>query len=153
FCGDMTTAREVPGFIHEGRQGFDRILVDAPCSGLGALRKHPEAKWTRQERDIQKLQDLQLNILRNASRFLPPEGGILVYSTCTTESEENEEVINRFLQNRQNFQIETPTPYLPDTLQSYVTQEGFLRIDPPQEYFDGFFCARLACTRSVETQF
>jgi len=135
YHGDMTTSLDF--------QGFDRILVDAPCSGLGVLRKHPEAKWTKQESQILELQQLQVGLLLHAAKLLRP-GGILVYSTCTTEPEENEEVIKKFLQDMKSFQIETLNPYLPDTLQQYVTQEGFLRIDPPQQYFDGFFCARLS---------
>ncbi len=144
FCGDMTTVREVPGFVHEGRQGFDRILVDAPCSGLGVLRKHPEAKWTRQEDDMREFQHLQLKILSNASNFLPPEGGTLVYSTCTTEPEENEDLLARFLRTAQGFHVESIHKYIPEDLRPYITAENYLRIDPPQGYFDGFFCARLS---------
>jgi 16S rRNA (cytosine967-C5)-methyltransferase len=138
-CGDITTfSRE----HFQNKQGFDRILVDAPCSGLGVLRRHPEAKWAQQESQIAELQQLQTQLLLHAASLLRP-GGILVYSTCTTEPEENEEVIKKFLRKRKNFQIESPLPYLPDILRQHVTQEGFLHIDPPRQYFDGFFGARL----------
>lgn len=140
YCGDITTFSKDH---FQKKQGFDRILVDAPCSGLGVLRRHPEAKWTQQESHIAELHHLQVRLLLHAASLLRP-GGILVYSTCTTEPEENEEVIKKFLWNRKDFQIESPIPYLPDTLQHYLTQEGFFRIDPPQQYFDGFFGARLS---------
>lgn len=144
FCGDMATARDLPGFHQKDGQGFDRILVDAPCSGLGVLRKHPEAKWTRQENDIQELQHLQLKILTNAAGFLRSEGGILVYSTCTTEPEENEELLAQFLKTAPNFHVESIQAYVPEELRPCFTPEGYLRIEPPGEYFDGFFCARLS---------
>jgi 16S rRNA (cytosine967-C5)-methyltransferase len=140
YCRDITTSSK---HHFQEKQGFDRILVDAPCSGLGALRKHPEAKWTKQESQILELQQLQVRFLLHAATLLRP-GGVLVYSVCTTEPEENEEVIKKFLHDMKNFQIETLRTCLPDILQPYVTQEGFLRIDPPQQYFDGFFCAKLS---------
>src|SRR6185295_16288158 len=68
---------------------FDRILVDAPCSGLGILRRHPEGKWQKQEAMIAKYQRLQLKILEHVAPLLK-KGGVLVYSTCSTEAEENE---------------------------------------------------------------
>ena len=144
FCADMTIVRDIPGVDDEGRYEFDRVLIDAPCSGLGVLRKHPEAKWTRQERDIHDLQRLQLTILDNASGFLSSNGGILVYSTCTTEPEENEDVLAQFLRTARNFQVDSIQEYIPEELHSCLTPEGFLRIDPPRKNFDGFFCARLS---------
>ncbi len=143
FCGDMTTATELPGYDSRTKQGFDRILVDAPCSGLGVLRKHPEAKWTRNELQIRELQALQIRLLTHAATFLHPERGVLVYSTCTTEPEENEQIISQFFTDVQGFHIESPQQYLPREIHQYITPEGFLRIDPPQQEFDGFFCARL----------
>jgi 16S rRNA (cytosine967-C5)-methyltransferase len=139
YCGDV---RSLPDDSIQEQQGFDRILVDAPCSGLGVLRKHPEAKWTKQASQIRKLQQVQIHLLRHVAKLLRP-GGILVYSVCTTEPEENEEVMKTFLSNLTNFRIEPLSSYLPAALQPYVTPEGFLRIEPPQQYFDGFFCAKL----------
>ncbi len=144
FCSDMTRTKEVPGYRQQGRVGFDRVLVDAPCSGLGVLRKHPETKWTRAERDISTLQQLQLQLLLNGANFFPSTGGILVYSTCTTEPEENQEVIAEFLQVATGFRIESLSEHIPPSLHGCVTPEGFLCIDPPQEMFDGFFCAKLS---------
>jgi len=138
-CEDVTTfSRQA---VQEKRE-FDRILLDAPCSGLGVLRRHPEAKWTKQEAQMLEFQQLQLRLLLQTATCLRP-GGILVYSTCTTEPEENEDVITQFLQTMPNFQIAPLSDYLPAVLQPSVTREGFLRIDPPQQDFDGFFCVRL----------
>ncbi len=156
YCGDMTTSHELPGYRHNAstgvrrrhRTGFDRILVDAPCSGFGVLRKHPEAKWTRRESQFAEFQALQLQLLSQAATLLRSDGGVLVYSTCTTEPEENEDVIIRFLVEHKGFRLESLLPCIPEELQQCVTSEGFLRIDPPQGYFDGFFCAKLIFTLS-----
>src|SRR5258708_10745547 len=74
---------------------FDRILVDVPCSGTGTLGRNPEIKWRLQPIDLAVFQERQISILGNALALLKP-GGILVYSTCSLESEENEEVIRTF---------------------------------------------------------
>ncbi|PID57535.1 16S rRNA (cytosine(967)-C(5))-methyltransferase [candidate division KSB3 bacterium] len=142
-CLDMTTVCGGADIDDTGGQGFDRVLVDAPCSGLGVLRQHPEAKWTRQERDIQALHELQFEILSRAARCLSSKGGVLVYSTCTTTPEENEKVLARFLQQMPNFSVEPVRDYLPDDLHNCLTPEGYLRIEPPRHCYDGFFCARL----------
>ncbi|GAK52488.1 sun protein [Candidatus Moduliflexus flocculans] len=140
FCGDMTTARKLPGMPNAG---FDRILVDAPCSGFGVLRKHPEAKWTRQAAQIAELAALQLRLLLNAASLLKTQGGVLVYSACTTEPEENEQVIAEFLKQTNGFRLESPAALLPSDFHAWITPEGFLRIEPPDGHFDGFFGVRL----------
>lgn len=143
YRADMTMLLDLPASHFQKDRGFHRILVDAPCSGLGVLRKHPEAKWTVEESHIHSLQQLQLQLLNRSVSLLHLEHGVLVYSTCTTEPEENEEVITQFLQDHPGFQIESPQKYLPSELHACITAQGFLRIEPPQEYFDGFFCAKL----------
>ena len=137
---DVTTLARRAG--QEPRQ-CDRLLLDAPCSGLGVLRRHPEAKWTRQPAQIREFQQLQLRLLRATAPLLRP-GGICVYSVCTTEPEENEAVITEFLRTAHDFRLESVVPYLPGAASQSATAEGFLRIDPPQPCFDGFFAARLA---------
>ncbi len=136
---DMTTSEAAPD-IHN--RTYDRILIDAPCTGLGGLRKHPEAKWTTQESQIPALQEIQRALLERTSPLLRPDG-ILVYSTCTTEPQENEEVVLEFLQTHPDFHIQPLIEYLPEELHQCLTSEGFLRIEPPQGFFDGFFCAKL----------
>lgn len=75
-----------------------RVLMDVPCSGLGIIRKKPEIKWTKNEREIKNIIAIQRKIMNNGASYLK-EGGILLYSTCTLNKEENEENINWFLKN------------------------------------------------------
>ena len=140
ICADMTQVQEFPGAPHPQ---FDRIVIDAPCSGLGVLRKHPEAKWQRRAADIAPLQQLQIRLLTHTAQFLTRDHGVIVYSACTTEPEENEAVIAEFLRAAPEFMVQSCRDEMPAELQAFVTADGFLKIEPPQPYFDGFFGARL----------
>jgi 16S rRNA (cytosine967-C5)-methyltransferase len=120
---------------------FDRALADIPCSGFGTIRKNPDLKWKRGERDILRLSELQSSILENVSKYLK-KGGILVYSTCTVFPEENEEIIERFLMTHPEFQLEPPDQVLPG-IDSSLLSKGCFKSFPPQEEMDGFFAARL----------
>lgn len=125
------------------REKFDKILIDAPCSGLGVLRRHPDGRWTKSERTIEERRKLQLQILENCARLLKP-GGALVYATCTTEPEENEDVIIRFLAGKgQGFMVDDPRPFLPQAAVQLVDKAGFFRTFPHELDMDGFFGARL----------
>ena len=92
---------------------FDRILVDAPCSGLGTLRSHPEIKWHRNPSDIERLGRLQKKILDRVAPCLKP-GGVIVYSTCTLTRNENEQVVERFLKAHREFELQNAEGYLPE---------------------------------------
>lgn len=120
----------------------DRILVDAPCSGLGVLRRHPEAKWRKDERALPRHQALQCQILEVVAPCLRP-GGVLVYSTCSTEPEENEHVIERFCRAHAEFQRESVVSWLPPAAQGFVTEQGALSTVGNQFSMDGFYAARL----------
>ena len=120
---------------------FDRILVDAPCSGLGTLRAHPEIKWNRDEKDLRRLSRLQAKILRQVSRRLKP-GGILVYSTCTLAAEENEGNIESFLADYSEFELQDAASYLPSTAK-HMTRGSYFQALPHRDRTDGFFAARL----------
>jgi 16S rRNA (cytosine967-C5)-methyltransferase len=120
----------------------DRVLVDAPCSGLGLIRKKPEIRWNVTEADILELKKLQNMILNNASKYLK-KGGILIYSTCTISEEENEEQIMEFLVGNPNFKLENISEYLPDKYKAEVSTEGFIKLFPNVHNCDGFFIARL----------
>ena len=122
-------------------RGFDRVLVDAPCSGLGVLRRNPDARWRVLPGDVAKLARTQRAILSQAASCLRP-GGTLVYSTCTLLREENEAVIESFLSERPEFRL-VPAAELPGVVQPVVTPEGFLRCLPNRHDTDGFFAARL----------
>jgi 16S rRNA (cytosine967-C5)-methyltransferase len=120
---------------------FDRVLVDAPCSGLGALRRNPDARWRVRESDPAKLGGIQSKLLAQAARVVSP-GGSLVYSTCTVLREENEDVIERFLADRPDFQTVGPSS-LPPALAGVTDSTGFIRCQPHINDTDGFFAARL----------
>ncbi|MCI0428821.1 MAG: 16S rRNA (cytosine(967)-C(5))-methyltransferase RsmB [Nitrospiraceae bacterium] len=120
----------------------DRILVDAPCSGLGVLRRHPEAKWRKDERALLRHQALQCQILEAVAPCLRP-GGVLVYSTCSTEPEENEDVIERFCRTHAEFQRESVVPWLPPAARGFVTEQGALSTVGNRFSMDGFYAARL----------
>ncbi len=119
----------------------DRALVDAPCSGLGTLRRNPDARWRIRPEDPARLASLQLAILKSAAAVLRP-GGTLVYSTCTITKEENEAVIDAFLLDAPDFSLVEPER-LPNFLRPLVDARGFLHTYPHRHQCDGFFAARL----------
>jgi 16S rRNA (cytosine967-C5)-methyltransferase len=121
--------------------GFDRVLVDAPCSGLGTLRRNPDARWRLQPADPARLAEIQLAFLRNAAAALSP-GGVLVYSTCTLLPEENEAVIEAFLNEPGEFTL-TPKEESPAEVQELLDSDGYMRCFPHRHDTDGFFAARL----------
>ncbi len=129
---------------------FDRILLDAPCSGLGVIRRKPDIKWRKTPEELRGLPDLQLELLKAASSLLRP-GGVLVYSTCTVEPDENERVIAKFLeQHAPHFVPDRELPSLvPESLHPNIDREtGSVRILPHHYGSDGFFIARLRLAKS-----
>ena len=124
-----------------GARVFDRVLVDAPCSGLGVLRRNPEGKWRKTRADVLRLASLQKTILGNLAGRLK-SGGVLLYSTCSTSVEENEGVIDDFLTARNDFVIEDLRGLFPNLSQLF-TDRGFFRSWPHKHVMDGFFAARL----------
>ena len=124
---------------------FDRVLVDAPCSGLGTLRRDPDIKWRRSEAEFGAFFDLQMRIVRAAADVVKP-GGRLVYSTCSSEPEENEEVVARFLEERSDFEIQALQ--LRDANQ-LINSAGHLRTLPFRDALEGFFAAQLVKAREM----
>lgn len=124
-----------------GGRRFDRILVDAPCSGLGVLRRNPEAKWRLAAHDLERMARLQSSIIRNASERLV-DGGVLLYSTCSVSMEENEDVVNDFLSEKRDFVVEDLRAVLP-AHPDVFTERGMFRSWPHRHGMDGFFAARL----------
>jgi len=118
---------------------FNKILVDVVCSGSGTLRRHPEIRWRLKPSDLDRLSVLQSKLLTNASLLLKREG-LLVYSTCSLEPEENEQVIQRFLFENPHFCLERSSN---SELDSYYDQDGFVRLLPNKSNPDGFFGAVL----------
>ncbi len=120
----------------------DAVLIDAPCSGFGTLRRHPDIRWNKTPEQIRALSDLQYCLLKNAAQHIKP-GGILVYSTCSIEPMENEEVIRRFLADFPMYKVENARLFLPKVPQSTTTPQGFLQTFPHEHGVDGAFAARL----------
>jgi 16S rRNA (cytosine967-C5)-methyltransferase len=124
------------------RETFDKILVDAPCSGFGVIRRKPDIKYAKTEADIPSLAALQREILDAVAPLLK-KGGTLVYSTCTIDHEENEAVIAQFLNDHPEFSPdETMKQRLPEKVQPYV-RNGQLHLLPHYFGSDGFFIASL----------
>ena len=121
---------------------FDAVLVDAPCSGLGTLRQHPEVRWRRTPDDIAGLSALQQRLMLHLSEVVRP-GGTLVYATCTLSADENDDVLASFLQAHADFCIDDPRPLLPDAARALIGADGVLRTFPHRHGLDGFFAVRL----------
>jgi 16S rRNA (cytosine967-C5)-methyltransferase len=130
--------QELPGGM------ADRILLDAPCSGLGTLRRNPEGQWWKNRDTIRLMAVNQLTMLKQAAELLKP-GGVLLYSTCTTTLSENEEVVERFLASNPRFSAEPLGPLFP-AWQELFTAQGNFRSWPHRHGMDGFFAARLRRT-------
>jgi 16S rRNA (cytosine967-C5)-methyltransferase len=142
LAADLASPPLAPNSTRALQAPFDRALVDAPCSALGVLRRHPEAKWHKTEALLATAQRTQLAILDQAARLLRP-GGVMVYSTCSTESEENERVVDLFCRAHPEFSREPVTPWLPPTGAPLVTARGEYSTRLNRASMDGFFAARL----------
>ncbi|MEH7435961.1 16S rRNA (cytosine(967)-C(5))-methyltransferase RsmB [Neobacillus drentensis] len=121
---------------------FDRILLDAPCSGLGVMRRKPDMKYTKTEKDLERLSTIQQDLLKSVSPLLK-KGGILVYSTCTVDKEENENTVMKFLENNPDFEPDlTFKNRMPEAVQPFIT--GYdLQVFPQDFGSDGFYIAVL----------
>lgn len=117
----------------------EKILIDAPCSGTGVLRKKPDIKWRRSINDIRILTKIQLSILNNVSKYLK-KGGTLVYSTCSLEPEENWNIIKEFLKLKPNFQLITKHSVIKD---EWINNNGCFETFPHRHNVDGMFAAKL----------
>lgn len=126
-------------FAKEPGVAFDGVLLDAPCSGLGVIRRQPDIRWNRCPEDLEKLAKIQMDILTAAAKMVSL-GGVVVYVTCSLATLENEEVVAAFLSGHPEFSIKPPL--LSGQAQELLTEEGFLRTLPSQG-LDGFFAARL----------
>lgn len=122
---------------------FDKVIIDAPCSGLGVIRRKPDIKWSKEPEDIPALKAEQVKILETCSKYVKP-GGFLIYSTCSIEPEENEKIIDKFLVKNQHFTYDDLRPYLPEKLYESVNKPyGNITLYPNIHGTDGFFIARL----------
>jgi 16S rRNA (cytosine967-C5)-methyltransferase len=121
---------------------FDRVLFDAPCSGLGVLRRNPDAKWRKTEADLTRLRADQLRFLGCLAPLVKP-GGHLVYAVCSLEPEEGQDVIQDFLKNQAQFVIDREPAGVMNIDAALVDDSGYFRTLPHKQNMDGFFAVRL----------
>ncbi|GAB6094790.1 16S rRNA (cytosine(967)-C(5))-methyltransferase RsmB [Desulfatiferula olefinivorans] len=121
---------------------FDRILLDAPCSGMGVIRRNPDSKWSLTKKNLNRYKKRQVRLLSTVSGLLKP-GGLLVYAVCSTEPEENEAVIDSFLHSHPDVTLVSDTDDLPEPIRPLKTLRGCLVSHPHRHHMDGFFIARL----------
>jgi 16S rRNA (cytosine967-C5)-methyltransferase len=121
---------------------FDRVLVDAPCSGLGVLGRRADARWRKGPEVLREMPGIQLDLLSAGARRVRP-GGVVVYSVCSFEPEETTDLVERFLRTNPSFMIETAAGVLPDEV---VDENGFMSVLPHVHGCDGAFAARFRRT-------
>ncbi|MDH4222137.1 MAG: 16S rRNA (cytosine(967)-C(5))-methyltransferase RsmB [candidate division Zixibacteria bacterium] len=117
----------------------DKVLIDAPCSGLGVLGRNSDARWQKNREDIKRLAKLQSSIISNAANLVK-KGGVMIYTTCTLSREENENIIDSFLKRRDDFKQENALDFVDSRV---INQYGFVRTYPHIHELDGTFAARL----------
>ena len=133
YTGD---SRNLPQF----KNLADKVLLDVPCSGLGTLHRHADARWRQTPEKVQELATLQSELLSQGATFVK-QGGSLVYSTCTLHPLENNYVVQKFLENHPNWQIEAPAPNSPAA--AFAKSSGAIEVWPHRDQMDGFFMVRL----------
>ncbi len=129
------------------RTTFDLVLLDAPCSGLGTLRRDPDIRWRRVEAELPVLAAAQCRILEHAAGMVA-QGGHLVYSTCSSEPEENEEVVDRFLKGHPEFRPADRSE-LPSAVHAFLVESGLMRTFPFRDRLEAFFAAMLVRTKDL----
>jgi 16S rRNA (cytosine967-C5)-methyltransferase len=128
-------SRDLPQFTNQA----DRVLLDAPCSGLGTLHRHADARWRQSPESVNELAQLQTELLHHTATWVKP-GGVLIYATCTLHPSENETVVHTFLEQHRDWQLER----LEDPIATpFITLTGWLKVLPQQHSMDGFFVAKL----------
>ena len=124
------------------KEYFDRVLLDGPCSGTGVLARHSDSRWNRDIKDIERLAIVQKNMIDEASRFVKP-GGYMVYSVCSIEPEEGEEIVKNFLETHKDFIAENPFPDIENR-----ASKGILLL-PPLHGTEGFFITKFRRNSAV----
>jgi 16S rRNA (cytosine967-C5)-methyltransferase len=118
---------------------LDRVLIDAPCSGLGTLRRNPDMKWRQSEDDIAQMSQLQTSILASAARLVKP-GGRVVYATCSLLEEENESIVTSFLSTHPDYELRPMSEVMAEQKISLI-MDDYLKLLPHRHHTDGFFAA------------
>ena len=130
----MCDSRDQTAFVGKA----DRVLLDVPCSGLGTLNRHADARWRQTPESVEGLVTLQRELLSHASSWVKP-GGVMVYSTCTLHPAENEEQIQWFLSEHEGWEIQPPAL----DFGLFVTEESWIKVWPHRQHMDGFFMVKL----------
>jgi 16S rRNA (cytosine967-C5)-methyltransferase len=131
--------------LQQQLESFDRILLDAPCSGLGVMRRNPDIKWRISKKNLAIFVKKQQTFLENLSLLVKPSG-ILVYAVCSPEPEENEGVVNEFLKNHPEFVIDKQVKAIPNKMRSVEASNGWFKTFPRFSHMDGFSFVRLKRT-------
>jgi 16S rRNA (cytosine967-C5)-methyltransferase len=129
-------SRELP----EQMPPVDAILIDAPCSGLGTLHRHADARWQQTPEQVKSLSQLQAQLLTASAQRVKP-GGVLVYATCSLHPDENENVVQAFLEAHSDWRLETD--FLPAGQRAWQQEAGWIKVWPHQQAMDGFFIAKM----------
>ncbi|MBW1681813.1 MAG: 16S rRNA (cytosine(967)-C(5))-methyltransferase RsmB [Deltaproteobacteria bacterium] len=139
-CVDAVQADAARGISRLLQGSFDRVLVDGPCSSLGVISRHPDAKWARDEAEIARLSGVQKRLLHGAWEVVR-KGGRLLYAACTISRPENEEVVEAFLASHPDMALLDLRREAPAWARQLVDDRGFLRTFPHRHGMDGFFAA------------
>jgi len=145
--GVTTSEADLTRPFPEAGARFDRVLLDAPCSGLGVLRRHPEALLRRTPQDLPRLAEQQRRMLETIAPLVA-DGGSLVYSVCTFARVECEDVVGAFLAAHPDFRVERPAASSRVPWERFVDDAGFVRTWPERDDADAFFAARLVRWRA-----
>ena len=136
---DCVSVHKADLLEYKDEDGFDAVLLDAPCSALGVIRRNPDIKYRRKQSDLQKYSATQYALLEAAARLVRP-GGRLLYAVCSTEPEEGEQVVERLLKSSEEFDIIDNSSVMPEGI---ISEGGFMRTWPHADGMDGFFAAAL----------
>lgn len=137
----QTEVKDASQYEKKYDQYFDKILLDVPCLGIGVLKRKPDIKWKRKKEDIQEIVAIQEQILNNCANYLK-KGGEMVYSTCSILKEENEAILQKFLQDNKNFRSEKIVLEKEEFFRQFIRKEGFVQVYQ-NEKTDGFFMGKL----------
>ena len=135
-----TKVQDASKFEEKYVNKFDKILLDVPCLGIGVLKRKPDIKWQKKKEDVKEISEIQYKILENCSKYLKPKGE-LVYSTCSIIKEENEDLIEKFLQKNKEFKLEKIENIEEEFFKKYLKNEQFLQVYQNKKT-DGFFICK-----------
>lgn len=137
----QTETKDATQYEEKYKEKFDKILLDVPCLGIGVLKRKPDIKWQRKKEDIEEITRIQMEILQNCSNYLKV-GGEIVYSTCSILREENEEIIQKFLENNGDFEIQKTNYIKKGFYEKFVEKDKYVKVYQ-NEKTDGFFICKL----------